>query len=104
MNEIRFRPGRRSHSRPRAGRQLAAVPTPPIDWSAIVLKSLPQEPARNLGEVVWNAYKKDLWAKFGSDSLLGFELFRMAAREPGMPDGLKLLANILAGFCVFDGY
>jgi hypothetical protein len=39
-----------------------------------------------------------------ADSLITFEVLRMAAREPNMPDGIKLLANIFAALCVVDGY
>lgn len=101
MNELRSERGIRSHYIP--NRSFAVSPLP-SDWSVILLESLPQEPAKNLGELVWNGYKKDVWGKFGSESLLGFELLRMAARDPDMPDGLRLLANILAAFCAIEGY
>ena len=84
-------------------RQLATVPPAQIDWSAI-FKSLPQEPPKNFGDVVWNGYKKELWAKYNPDSLLAFEGCRMIARSPDMPDGVKLVANFLALLCGVDGY
>jgi len=72
--------------------------------ASLVLDSIPQEPPKNFGDMVWNKYKDDLWRKHKPDSLIAFEGLRMIAREPGTPDGAKLLINILAAFCVVDGY
>lgn len=104
MNEITLRPAkRRSHHR-RSSFRPSALPTPPIDWASLVLNSLPQEPPKNFSDVIWNSYKDDLWKKHKPDSRILFELFRMVARDPDTSDGIKLLANILAGVCVLDGY
>jgi hypothetical protein len=54
--------------------------------------------------VVWNGYKKELWGKFKLDSLVGFEVFRMAARSSDVPEALKPMANLLAFLCAVDGY
>ena len=108
MNEIAPRSGKhRTHRHRnsfRSSRRSSTVPVPQIDWASIVLDSLPQEPPKNLADVVWNAYKDELWKTHKPDSRILFELSRLAARDPHMPDGMKFLANILAVFCVIDGY
>jgi hypothetical protein len=76
---------------------------PPVDWSGI-LESLPHEPPKSWTDFGWNAYKQGLWRKYKPDSLVGFELFRMAARSSEMAESLKLAANFLALLCVLDGY
>lgn len=101
MSELQLaecRRPRRHHHR----RRSSAVPAQRIDWSAI-LAQLPQEPPKNFGDVVWNGYKKELWGKFKPDSLVGFEVFRMAARSSDVP-ALKPIANFLAFLCAIDGY
>jgi len=80
-----------------------AIPLQPLDWSAI-LKSLPQDPPKGWVDLGWNIYKQELWGKYKPDSLVGFELFRMAARSSDMPEGLKFAANFLALLCAVDGY
>jgi hypothetical protein len=108
MNEITYQLGKpRSHRRRssfRSSLRFPAVPAPPIDWPSIVLESLPQEPPKNLIDVVWNGYKKEFWGKFKPDSLIAFEVLRIAAREPDTPEGIRFLANVLAAFCAIDGY
>ena len=108
MNELTSRPAkRRGHRRRssfRSSLRSSAVPARPIDWPSIVLESLPQELPKNLGDVVWNGYKKEFWRKYKPDSQIAFEVLRMAAREPDTPDGIKFLVNVLAAFCAIDGY
>src|SRR6185295_20158692 len=91
---------RRYHHR---RRQSSAVPAPPIDWAAII-ESLPQEPPKKFADIVWNGYKRELWGKFKPDSLVGFEILRMAAKSSDMPEGLRLVSNFLAFLCAVDGY
>lgn len=105
MNEVAARPVKRRHrSRCKLSSVRSSVPAPPLDWASIVLDSIPQQPPKNFGDVVWNSYKDELWKKYKPDSRISFELLRMVARDRDTPDGLKLLANFLAGFCVVDGY
>jgi hypothetical protein len=68
MSEITSRPRKRGGRRRRPGfrsnlRSSTALAVP-IDWPSIVLESLPREPPKNLGDVVWNGYKNELWAKY----------------------------------------
>ncbi len=105
MNEIAGRPVKRHHrSRRRLSSVRSKVPAPPLDWASIVLDTMPQQPPKNFGDLVWNSYKDELWKKYKPDSRISFELFRMVARDRDTPDGLKLLANFFAGLCVVDGY
>lgn len=100
MSDLKRRSGRKHHRRLR---QFSPVRALPIDWSAI-FESLPQEPPKNLGDMVWNGYKKEMWAKYKPDSLLAFEGLRMVARSPDTPEALKFVANLLALLCGVDGY
>jgi hypothetical protein len=94
-------PGRRRPAA--ASRQVSMAQLPSIDWTA-VFAYLPQEPAKTLPDAVWNAYKDKGWVKYKPEGRLGFELARMVARDPEVPDWAKLLANIVAGFFVVDGF
>jgi hypothetical protein len=76
---------------------------PSIDWPA-VFAQFPQEPAKTLPDALWNAYKDNGWVKYKPEGRLGFELARMVAKDPDVPDLVKLLANILAGVFVVDGF
>lgn len=105
MNEViqprkRYRHIRRSTAAPR---QVSIAPLPSIDWAA-VFAQLPQEPAKTFPDAIWNAYKDNGWVKYKPEGRLGFELARIVARDPNVPDWGKLLANIVAGFFVVDGF
>jgi hypothetical protein len=105
MNKIAAQPVKgHHHSRRKLSSVRSRVPAPPFDWASLVLDSMPQQPPTTFGDVVWNKYKDDLWKKYKPDSRISFELFRMVARDRDMPDGVKFLANVLAGLCVVDGY
>lgn len=107
MNEVIQARKRKRHSRIRrstaAPLQVSIAPLPSIDWTA-VFAQFPQEPAKTFPDAVWNAYKDNGWIKYKPEGRLGFELARMVARDPDVPDWVKLLANIVAGFFVVDGF
>ena len=105
MSESKPRTRKRARRHPLqlAAMSAPAPAVPPLDLSAI-LKSLPQEPPKSLADLGWNTYKQEVWGKYKPDSLVGFELFRMAARSSDMPEGLKYVADFLAVLCVVDGY
>src|SRR5947207_2799256 len=100
MNEIPTRSHKRGGRRRQSRLQPSRVPTPSIDWPSIVLESLPKEPPKNIPDVFWNAYKEEFWAKQKPDSLIAFEVCRIAARDSSLPEGARILANILAALCV----
>lgn len=104
MNELKPRSGvRKRHRHALQLSTVSSVSLTPTDWTAI-FQSLPQEPPKSFVDLAWNAYKKELWGKYKPDSLIGFELFRMAARSSEMPEGLRFVADFLALLCVVDGY
>src|SRR6266850_2663993 len=107
MSELKSLPVRRKHHRHRRRstaviRPLAAAPLTSIDWSTIFSR-LPQEPPKTFTDALWNAYKDSGWVKYRPEGRLGFELARIVARDPDMPEPVKILANILAGIFVLDG-
>ena len=73
-----------------------------IDWS-VIFSQFPQEQPKTFTDALWNAYKDNGWARYRPEGRLGFEMARIVARDPNMPEAVKILANILAGVFVFDG-